>query len=174
MKKSILLKFALFVLILTFLISSCTKENSEVTEEKIEALPYFSVTVDGQTKVFDTAMAYYCNENGKEILRTVSNEELLDSSTYNPPYAPNNIIAYYGNDGTNIIHSMRLFVSEMNNGVLDTLFIIPSTGTINIESADDNFVKGTLMGTFESLDNEIINYSAEFNAGIVPNAYTCN
>ena len=174
MKKSVLLKFALSVLVFTFLIFSCTKDNKDEIEETIEEIPYFSVTVDGHTKDFDIALAYYCKKNGKEFLRAVSNEELLDTATYDPPYAPNNIIAYYGNDGTNISNSMRLVVSEMNNGVLDTFLIIPNTGTVDIESSNDNYVKGTVVGTFESLNNEILNYSAEFTAQIVPGSFICN
>ncbi|MFK7776318.1 MAG: hypothetical protein AB8F94_29620 [Saprospiraceae bacterium] len=174
MKKSFLLKFALPVFILIFLIFSCTKENSEVIEETIEDLTFFSITIDGQTETLDTAFAYYCSKDDKEYLRVANNPTLLDTSLFDPPYAPYTFTGWYSNNGTDINEWSRVYYEQMNNGVLDTIYLSHLTTTFDIAGANDNYVKGSVIGTFELLNNDTVDYLVEFYAEILPTSFTCN
>lgn len=174
MKKSILLKFALCVFTLIFLMFSCTKDNKEEIEETIEDLTFFSITIDGQTETLDTAFAYYCSKNDKEYLRVSNNPTLLDTSLFDPPYAPYTFTAWYSNNGTDINEWSRVYFEQLDNGVLDTIILSEITTTFNIESANDNYVKGSVIGTFELLNNDTVDYLVEFNAEILPTSFTCN
>jgi hypothetical protein len=172
MKKSFVLNFALSVFVLTFLMFSCTKDNKDEIEETIEELPYLTITIDGQLETFDNAFADYCNVDGEEFVRVATDLTLLDTSLFDPPYPHGNFIGWYRDDGTEIFQSGRVSFVQMINGILDTSYL-STTAIFDIESADDYYVKGSVMGTFETLTNDTLNYSVDFNAERL-NAGLCN
>ena len=150
MKNSILFKFALVVFALSFMMTSCSKENVEVIEEKVEALDQgMAVTLRGVTTNYD-AYAAYCNDNGIESFSVSNNPDLLGNDLWSSSIAEDDFIIHYRNDGTTqFALGGATFEVELNGQTTKVLSITDdSSANITIDEANSTQVLGAMSGDF--------------------------
>lgn len=173
MKNSIILKFALVIFFLSFIMTSCSKENVEIIEEKEveqQSTPVLLITMNGVTTQYD-AYAAYCNENGVEAVAVSNNPDILDNEFWTTgSLAENDFVVHYRNDGTTEISlGGAVFNSEfMGQQIL--LFVQDTEATVNITDANETFVTGDMSGTFftgiPGPNATTVDYSVQFSAEV--------
>lgn len=149
MKNSFLLRFAICLFALSTILTSCSKENSEVVEETIEeAKPLLLISMNGLTTEYN-AYAAYCNNNGSEAITVSNNPALLDEFNWIGSMAADDFIILYKNDGTTEVSIGGTAFTVINtNGDEVVAAVLSGDADVNITESNSTQVAGDMSGTF--------------------------
>ena len=180
MKNSFLLRFAICLFALSTILTSCSKENTEVIEETVEVIETgMEVTLRGVTTTYD-AYAAYCNTNGIESFSVSNNPNLLGNELWANSLADEDFIIHYRKDGTTeFAIGGTVLLTEFNGQPAYTIsFTDDSTVDIVIDEANSTEVLGSMSGDFLEFVDPItgtfntvpvsVTFAAEVDPNLVP------
>ncbi len=177
MKQLSILKYALSLLFFSALITSCTKENSEVIEDIVTTYE-MEVTLRGVTTTYD-AYAAYCNENGIESFSVSNNLLLLGNDAWGSEITDGDFVVHYRKDATSEFSLGGTIIESTIDSMVTKTFTLTDESMIDItiDAANSTEVLGSMSGDFLVFTNiineefDLVPFSVTF-AGQVDSALT--
>lgn len=149
MKKLTILRFAALFLTMTAILSSCSKENTEVIEEVIETKYEMEVTVRGVSNTYD-AFAAYCDENGIVSFSVSNNAALLGNDLWTSEINEGDFVVHYRMDAEGSFSlGGTILETEIDGQTIKNFTLTDASQVdIDIETANETEVLGSLDGDF--------------------------
>ena len=172
-----LLKFTLSLFVLSLLFTACTKEDSDLIEEKKEVIEnpelVLRVTIDGETSITD-AYAAYCEVDGKQAVQVSNKEVLLGDEINVENFAAGDFLVYHFVNGEDSGSIGGATFEDNDNGLPILSVILDAQAEVVIDSADEELVTGSMTGTFNLANGSTADYSVEFVAPVVQTSNLCD
>lgn len=170
-----IIQLSFFAFGFTFFLASCQKENYDVVEEKVvdTIVPKIRITIGSRTIQHD-AYATYCAANGKVFFNVSNNQVLLDTALRSDDFRVDDFLINYAKEGTEVFTIGGASFTENIGGIDITSVVFDPAATITITEANDQYVKGSMTGTFQLLSGNQAPYSVEFTALVVRVSPWCN
>jgi hypothetical protein len=171
-----ILQFSVLALVFTFSVISCKKDNSDVIKEEVidKVDTNMKITVSGRTIQYYDAYATYCDKNGKVFFNVSNNQALLDSALVSTDFKVDDFLINYGKQGTDVSTLGGASFNENLGGINIVSVVFDPAATITITAANDQYVTGSMTGSFQLLNGTQAPYTVQFTAEVIKVSPWCN